>query len=215
MQAPTYTTQAYVSQPRPVAASSSRDYYSGSNEYVPQPQPVTASSSGNFYPGSHYPGSYNERPVSNPRSSTSSIRSIELAESTLERIRTSRSIQSLARQISRDLGELDGTLDDLRAFFRNTDPRGYKKRAPWPQGMESAYSRYKRLGDEFPLANDAFDAARAEDPKNATPEQHVERARLALEWGSLALRDLDFAWDIGAGDWGLSLRRRVVLWFLD
>ncbi|KAJ3529596.1 hypothetical protein NM208_g9685 [Fusarium decemcellulare] len=210
MQAPTYTAQAYVSQPRPVAASSSRVYYSGSNEHVsqsrpvtasssrvyysgsnehvPHPQPVTASSSGNFYPGSHYPGSYNERPVDSPRSSISSTRSIELAESTLERIRTSRSIRALARQISRDLGDLDGTVEDLQAAFDNTDPTGYKKREPWSQGMERAYSRYKRFEEEYPLSKVTYHTATGPVKKNATPEERIERARLALDWASSALR---------------------------
>lgn len=113
---------------------------------------------------------------------------MQSAESALDSIHRSRSIQDLARQISRDFRDLDGTLQDLKAWFKALDPKGYKKRAPWTGGIERAYDRYKRLGEEHGRAHTAFQSYLSATRRNTTPEQHAERAKMALEWAAAALK---------------------------
>jgi len=150
---------------------------------------VMPSSSGMFYPGSNYaPSPSGSARQASSRSSTSSGISVVSAQEALQRVQSSQSIQGLARKISRDLGDLDGTANDLHAWFVSLDPTEYRKRAPWPPGMLNAYKRYKAFAEDHGTAHTEFETYLRASRKNTTPEQHAERARLAIGWASTALR---------------------------
>lgn len=86
-----------------------------------------------------------------------------------------------------DLGDLDGTLNELQARRQRMDPRGYKKREPWTPGMLNAWQRYKGFVKDAAVARRAFLQSQA--PKTHVKwEHHLERAKLALAWGEMAVR---------------------------
>jgi hypothetical protein len=48
------------------------------------------------------------------------------------------SLEALARSLSRDVGDFEGTMQELNSGFKSTDPKGYKKRDPWSDAMNRA-----------------------------------------------------------------------------
>ena len=54
--------------------------------------------------------------------------------------------------------------------------------------MERAYSRYKDYVEDYGKSHSAFLAALSKSKKHATPEEHLERTRLAIVWGEDAIR---------------------------
>lgn len=162
--------------------SGSGNFYPGSNFGA------SPSGSGNFYAGSNCAGSPSGSVRAGSRGSASSSISVESARATVSLVERSQSLESLARQISRDLNDLDDTVRQLNAWFRSLDPKGYTKRTPWSAGMESAYDRYKRYGAAHAQAHTAFQICLSTTKRNTTPDQHAERAKLAIDWGTQALR---------------------------
>lgn len=143
------------------------------------------------YPGSNFAASRTESARS-IGSNASSI-SVESAQATVRSIRESPSITALARSISIDLGQLDGTLQELKVYHQKKVYGDYKQREPWPQGMQNAYGRYKAVVTAYKGACTEFEhlfpLKNGQRKKQSTyPENHVERARLALRMGELAVQ---------------------------
>lgn len=165
--------------------------YPGGSAYVSQqparhPAPAaTPSSSGHFYPGSNF-GRTSTR--SSSAGSANSNISVESARSSVDAIQTDNDILALARRISQDTGDLQGTITQLNAWFAALNNAAYRKRNPWTSGMERAYDRYKDLAVAHGDAHSRFTAYLRQTRNNPTPEQHVERANLAIAWGEAAVR---------------------------
>jgi hypothetical protein len=148
---------------------------------------MSASSSGNFYPGSTFAASHPGPSRQGSGSTSRSTISVESALLVVDTIRRSLSLEALARSLSRDVGDLEGTVQELNARFKSTDPMGYKKRDPWSDAMDRARDRYKHSGEVHGRAHRLFDEAYARTRKHATPEDHVERAKLAIEWAKASV----------------------------
>jgi len=108
-------------------------------------------------------------------------------------IESSPSIKELASQLNGDLEKLSRTVQDLEKWFEQLNSDGYKRRLPWTDAMQRAFKRYKGLVDKHTRAHQAFEnyfltTKGSNSKKNATAEDHVERAQLALEWGRAALK---------------------------
>ncbi|KAG2420920.1 hypothetical protein HFD88_000534 [Aspergillus terreus] len=96
------------------------------------------------------------------------------------------SLQSLANQISADLYPQERLVSQLRDWQRTLNPATYRRQVPWPPEVKAAYDEYKRLVHVFAQAREAFDVDKRQTA--TMPEQHLERARLAVAWGEAALR---------------------------
>lgn len=156
-----------------------------SQQPTPQPVPAaTPSSSGHFYPGSNFA----RTPTGSSSGSANSNISVESARSSVDAIRNDNNILALARRISQDTGNLQGTITQLNAWFAALNNAAYQKRNPWTPGMERAYDRYKDLAVGHGDAHSRFTAYLKQTKINTTPEQHAERARLAIAWGEAAVR---------------------------
>lgn len=83
-------------------------------------------------------------------------------------------------------------MDQLKEGFRKMDQTAYKKRAPWSSGMENAYDRYKKYVKDFGKKHTAFENYMRETRRRCTPEQHLQRAQLAIGWGEAALKYVCF-----------------------
>lgn len=98
------------------------------------------------------------------------------------------SLESLARHISAELYPQETLVVTLRTWLATVDPAAYAQEVPWPPAVLAAYDEYKRLAAEHGTAHTAFRVYLNETRRNATPEQHLERARLAVAWGEAAVR---------------------------
>jgi hypothetical protein len=54
--------------------------------------------------------------------------------------------------------------------------------------MQTAYDRYKQFAEDIGTPHKAFTDYQRATAKRTTPEQHIERARLAIEWGKAAVK---------------------------
>ncbi|KEZ41557.1 hypothetical protein SAPIO_CDS7724 [Scedosporium apiospermum] len=154
---------------------------------------MPAYSPGNSRPGPNFATDQKGRsPPSSPASAASCI-SVESAVETVHSIESSPSIKELASQLNGDLEKLSRTVQDLEKWFEQLNSDGYKRRLPWTDAMQRAFKRYKGLVDKHTRAHQAFEnyfltTKGSNSKKNATAEDHVERAQLALEWGRAALK---------------------------
>ncbi|GES62364.1 hypothetical protein ATEIFO6365_0005034100 [Aspergillus terreus] len=100
-------------------------------------------------------------------------------------LRWNRQFQGL-EMISADLYPQERLVTQLGNWQRTLDPATYRRHVPWPPEVKAAYDEYKRLVHVFAQAREAFEEDRG---RTATmPEEHLERARLAVAWGEAALR---------------------------
>ncbi len=113
--------------------------------------------------------------------SISSINSAATIESLL-------SLEGLARTISQELYPQETLVTQLEAWLAAVNPAVYRPNRPWAPEVWTAYTEYKNLGEEQVARRRAFMQHCANTPTSGTPEQHLERARLAVEWGNAALR---------------------------
>jgi hypothetical protein len=103
--------------------------YPGGSVYVsqqPAPQPVSAatpSSSGHFYPGSNFA----RTPTGSSIGSANNNISVESAQSSVYVIRNDNNILALARRISQDTSNLQGTITQLNAWFAALNNAAYQK----------------------------------------------------------------------------------------
>jgi hypothetical protein len=79
-------------------------------------------------------------------------------------------------------------VEELKAWLATVNPDEYEQDAPWSAEVLAAYENYKALAEKFATAHQSFLRNRQQSFKNATPEEHLERARLAVTWGELAVR---------------------------
>ncbi|KAI0007241.1 hypothetical protein F4779DRAFT_592786 [Xylariaceae sp. FL0662B] len=103
---------------------------------------------------------------------------------TIESVKT---LRTLAHIVSVELYPRETLVADLRNWIKTVDPAAYARKGPWPRQLEDRYAEYKKLGDEQTSAHQAFEAARQKTRKNTTPEEHLERARLAVRWGEASV----------------------------
>lgn len=98
------------------------------------------------------------------------------------------SLRSLVRHISADLGEKHGLAEQLRARIESIE--SYRPLGPWPKQLQNAYNNYKAQAKDFAVKHTAFLEYMAEtnNKSNTLPEQHLERARLAVVWGEAAVQ---------------------------
>lgn len=113
---------------------------------------------------------------------------MESARSSVDSIQSDHNIVAVANKINQDIGESEGTVRQLNTWFSALDRHNYKKRNPWTPGMERAYDRYKDLAGRHGEAHTAFADYLQQTRRNATPEQHVRRADLAIAWGKAAIK---------------------------
>lgn len=139
-----------------------------------------------MYPGSNFAATPSPSRVST--ASGASCISVESAEYVLAAVNSNNSIRRIARQLSQEAANLDDLKAELEQWFSQVDQSGYRKRAPWSSGMVRAYARYKRHANEHGAAHTAFERCRQETNNRTIPEQHVERARLAIQWGEAAVK---------------------------
>jgi DNA repair photolyase len=92
------------------------------------------------------------------------------------------------RAIESELNLRDQRVERLDAWLQRLDPSTYKKRLPWTGSMERAHARYHQYGAELGVAHRAFEDYFNATRKNTLPEQHLERARLAVRWGEKAIQ---------------------------
>lgn len=79
-------------------------------------------------------------------------------------------------------------MDDLRRWLNSINPATYVRDMPWSPEIVAAYNEYKRLAEIHGSAHTAFERYFQETRSRPTPEQHLKRARMAIEWGEAALR---------------------------
>lgn len=97
------------------------------------------------------------------------------------------SLMTMARDISGDLSKLSGSKEEAAEYFKNIDPKNYKKRE-WTAEMERAHKEYHDLADNVGPPHRAFQQARQSTPRSATWDQHVERAKVAIKWGQRVVK---------------------------
>lgn len=98
------------------------------------------------------------------------------------------SLQSLASRLSAELGTQKTLATALREWLASVDPAAYSGELPWRTEVQAAYNEYKRLAEEHARAHIAFTTYLRQTSDHPTPEQHLERARLAIVWGEAAVR---------------------------
>ena len=98
------------------------------------------------------------------------------------------SLMSLVRQISHQLYPKETLVTDLRNWLAAVDPVVYRREMPWQPNVVAAYNEYKRRATVHSSAHKAFLNYFSQTRSYTTPEQHLERARLAVAWGEAALR---------------------------
>lgn len=98
------------------------------------------------------------------------------------------SLKSLVRHISADLYPQETLVATLRTWLAAVDPAAYAQERPWRPEVLAAYNEYKRRAAEHGTAHTAFRDYMNVTRRNTPPEQHLERARLALAWGEAAVR---------------------------
>ncbi|KAL7916978.1 hypothetical protein ACQKWADRAFT_307955 [Trichoderma austrokoningii] len=144
-----------------------------------------ANSDGGSRRSSHRSGGSESAHRTNSGGSASSNISVESAKS------ASKNIMDLARVISIDLKDVQATVKILEDWADSLDLTKYKKRNVWTPEMERAYERYKECGKAYGRAHQSFEDKWHETQHQTTPEQHVERAKLAIAWGEAAERAAD------------------------
>ncbi|KAB8205397.1 hypothetical protein BDV34DRAFT_195853 [Aspergillus parasiticus] len=97
------------------------------------------------------------------------------------------SLQSLARRISAELYPQERLVTSLRTWLATVDPAAYRREMPWSPQVLAAYNEYKRRAAVHGSAHKAFEDYLNQTRRNTTPEQHLERARLAVAWGESAV----------------------------
>lgn len=159
----------------------------------PQPHPraeagpsrtPSASSASNtsVYPGSTFGITPTASRSSN--ASTASDRSIVV----LDTICSNHSIKSLIETLSRENHQATTLKVELDSWAQKINPTAYQSREPWTPAMERAHNRYKELANVIGEKHKAFKAYRNKTAVKTTPEQHIERARLAIVWGQGATK---------------------------
>ena len=118
------------------------------------------------------------------KSSTQSMDSAATVESV-------HSLLSLVKQISDELYPQETLVRDLRAWLSTIDPEEYEQ-VPWSEEVQTAYNNYKLGVERLTVTHQAYMRDRAVQLKNATPEQHLERSRLAVAWGESAVKCVFF-----------------------
>ncbi|KAK0701221.1 hypothetical protein B0T21DRAFT_397624 [Apiosordaria backusii] len=93
-------------------------------------------------------------------------------------VQSAHSLASLARRISRELYPDEAAVASLRTWAENLNL--YIPRGPWAPEVLAEYDEYKRLGQVCKRDGDAFKSQWRRTSKNATVEEHLERAELAL-----------------------------------
>jgi hypothetical protein len=132
-------------------------------------------------------GSGGSGPSARTGGSRASGSSIDSA-ATVNSVNSAHSLQSLARKISADLYPQETLVAALRTWLATVDPAAYRRELPWRPEVQAAYDEYKRRAHEHGTAHTAFRNCLNDTRRNTTPEQHIQRAQLAVEWGEAAVK---------------------------
>lgn len=96
----------------------------------------------------------------------------------------------MIREMLYEVRENESTISALEAWVETVDPEAHRK-DPWPQDLIDAHAQYKALVADIDPKRLAYNNSRHNSNKNQTlytPKVHLERPRLAYEWGQAALR---------------------------
>ncbi|KAI1394416.1 uncharacterized protein F4822DRAFT_424895 [Hypoxylon trugodes] len=101
-------------------------------------------------------------------------------------IKSLHSIESGLRRLSEGLHSQDSLAAELKEWLDTIDAATYRKEE-WSEEVRQAYDAYKKEGDKLKATHQAYWRYMKEHPRNGTPEEHLQRTKLACSWAYYAV----------------------------